>query len=129
MSRASRSSAAAAPADNGEGLTADQHHRPRHQTATQHPIQFIKSGFDTGRIFRGDIFEPAHLGLGSTVANGRFGNRPDAQTRERVPGLTGRTLALPLTMLCTAVATHVGRLVFRLRQESDSAYSKGPKSL
>ena len=91
-------------------LTAEQHHRPRHQAAAQHPVEFVETGFDAGEFSGFHVRQGFRLSQCAAVTLGAAaaGYRPYAHPRQRVPGSTAAALTLPLTVFGAAVGAHVG---------------------
>ena len=80
-------------------ITADQHHRARHQTTAEHAIKFVGAGGVARHLGRNHGVEPLHAGAGrkrrKAVARHRRARRLDHRFLERIPGAAVRALAGP----------------------------------
>ncbi len=108
-------------------VAADQHHRPFHQPATQHPIELADTGGDARLLGLLHVLERSDLGclgLAGPAATPRCrwrclaarGGAFEHDFAQRVPDTAFGALPLPLGVLGTALAADIGR--FRLRHRS-----------
>lgn len=103
----------------GARMAAHQDGGTLHQASSEHAIELLHAGADAGLLCKTDVVQAFHFRQTACEAleaapAGTSGVTPTdpANFADRVPGLAGGALSLPLGIVCTALGADVGGFRF-----------------
>src|SRR5690606_9985594 len=101
------------------GVTANQHHRAGHKSATKNTIKFPRTAGKSGQILQADFRQSLHsTACGRTSVTLKFcrtiaRRRTQTHFGQAVPDTAFRALTLPLAVFRTTVIAYKSALGFR----------------